>query len=470
MNYSPSDTIVAVATPPGLGGVAIVRVSGPDSLPILRKIVRRNRGGSLEWSARHMYYVQVVDNRDSSSEQIIDRALAVYMPGPYSYTGEDVAEIQCHGGDVLARLIVDVCVSNGARLALPGEFTYRAFMAGKLDLSEAESVLSLIEAKSKSGVVLAANNLKGALSASIEKLRDGILDIIAQYEAEIDYGDEIETSDTSLVAGRCSEFLNEVEDLLHRASEGRTMAEGVETVLVGPPNAGKSTLWNALIGQNKALVTPYPGTTRDQLEDYVYVNNVLLHLIDTAGLHESGDPVERLGMEKTLEALSEAELCLVVLDAHSDIPSDFKLTLSELSTRVAKDPCFRVLAIMNKCDLGVKVTPKDLTDMWGIRDVCQTSLKFGDGLEEIKSKLGALCHSSLTSCDMAISLSQRQRESLQQVRAALLRLQEGIVKAVPCDCLLLDLHDCLQALNSLTGHDVSEDVLNRVFSKFCLGK
>ena len=464
MNYSPLDTIVATATPPGLGGVAIVRISGSKALSVLKMIVR---DGQLKvWQARHMYYCEIVDQ----DGQTVDKALAVYMPSPHSYTGEDVAEIHCHGGSVLASVIVDISLHYGARLAQPGEFTYRAFMAGKLDLAEAESILSLIEAKSKSGVILAANNLKGAFSQSLAKLRSDILDLIAQYEAEIDYGDEIAASDVSLIKDKCQTFLQFTDSLLCRANEGRALTEGLETVLIGPPNAGKSTLWNALIGQDKALVTPYPGTTRDQLEDYVYVKGVMLHLIDTAGLHEAQDPVERLGIEKTQAALEKAQVAVIVLDCSLDIESDFKKIMSDMAKKLEKSDDFKVLVILNKCDCGIKLTPEQVTETFGFRYICRTSLKFADGLEGVKESLAQLCRPLLSSEKVALSMNQRQRQALTKVKEALLNLDSAIKVNLPCDCLLLDLHNCLTALNELTGDDVSEDILDRVFSKFCLGK
>lgn len=464
MNYSPLDTIVATATPPGLGGVAIVRISGSEALSILKMTVKN--GQQKVWQARYMYYCEIVDERG----QTVDKALAVYMPSPHSYTGEDVAEIHCHGGSILAGIIVDICLYYGARLAQPGEFTYRAFMAGKLDLAEAESVLSLIEAKSKSAVVLAANNLNGAFSKSLDQLRNDILDLISQYEAEIDYGDEIAASDVSLIEDKCQTFIQFTDSLLCRANEGRTLTEGLETVLIGPPNAGKSTLWNALIGQDKALVTPYPGTTRDQLEDYVYVEGITLHLIDTAGMHKAQDPVEQLGIKKAEAALQKAELAVIVLDCSIDIEPDFKKVMSDIAKRAKNSDDFKVLVVLNKCDCGVKLTPDTVTEMFNFRHICQASLKFSDGLEDVKKNIAQLCQPLLTSDKAAISMNRRQRQALTKVKEALLDLDSGVKSNMPCDCLLLDLHNCLTSLNELTGHNVSEDILDRVFSKFCLGK
>lgn len=461
MNCSPLDTIAAAATPPGSGGVAIVRISGSESLKILQSITSRGDSG---WKPRYMYFCNIKD----SDGRILDQVLAVFMPGPHSYTGEDVAEIHCHGGWVLAQLVVDLCISYGARLAVPGEFTYRAFMAGKLDLTEAEAVLDLIGAKSKNSVLLAAESLNGGLSNQLDKLRNSLLDLIAGYEAEIDYGDEIEVSDTSLIAVKCREFLEFTDDLLHKADEGRVLIDGINTVLAGPPNAGKSTLWNALIGEDRALVTPYPGTTRDQLEEQVSVGGVFLRLIDTAGLHETSDPVEKLGIAKTKASISEAELAIVVLDGSCEMPSDFEPVMSDIIKKMSEKHG-KVLAVLNKTDCGVKLNPLEIKQKFAVDNVCQASVKFGQGVADIKKSLADICQTDIRSAG-AVGLNQRQRQVLNEVREALLRLKSASDQGMPCDCLLLDLNECLRAVDELSGRDISEDVLDRVFSKFCLGK
>ena len=451
MNSYLIETIAAVATPAGSGGVAIVRLSGPESLSAACKLLHKEKSS---WKPRFMHLCRVYDEED----RVIDQVLAVYMPSPHSYTGEDVVEIHCHGGWVIPNLITDRCISCGARLAEPGEFTYRAFLSGKMNLAEAEAVLSLIEAKSKDAAVLAAESLNGALSLPINSLKNDILNLIAQYEAEIDYGDEIGVSDTSALASECSRFLKTVNELLEMSSKGRDIIDGIKTVLVGPPNAGKSTLWNALIGKNKALVTPYPGTTRDVLEEYVNIGGICLHLIDTAGLHETEDAVEKLGIAKTRDFLSQAELVIAVIDGSSDIPEDFCSILSGLSGSV--------LAVLNKRDCGSRITGAYLSEKFGISSV-ETSLKFGHGLDSIKESVINICKKERC-VNTALSINQRQRQVLVRLRDSLLAMQSSA--GMPCDCLLLDLRECLEAINELTGENVSEDILDRVFSKFCLGK
>lgn len=458
MYPSQLDTIVALATPPGLGGVAIVRLSGMEALPIAQALSGRQH----PWEPRHLYYSPIRD----AQGQILDRALVVYMAAPHSYTGEEVAEIHCHGGMVVAQLVIDLCLERGARLATPGEFTYRAYLAGKIDLAEAESILSLIEARSKGAVYLAAQNLGGGLARQLGGLKDSILEIVAQLEAQLDYGEELESLDPLWLKERVTLLGREIASLWQEAEEGRLVVEGLETVLVGPPNAGKSTLWNKLLGQERALVTPYAGTTRDQLQEYLYLEGLALHLIDTAGLRESSDPVESLGIAKTREALARASLVLVVLDGSQELSSDMSELLSDLSQK----PQLKLLVVLNKRDCGVLLSPSDLQERFGLTHVCQTALKWDQGLEGVKRAIVELGRSGREVSDGALSLSQRQRQALLGVRQAWDSLVKGVQAEAPWDCLLLDLHQALRSLNELTGQDVSNEILERVFSKFCLGK
>lgn len=457
MNNSFTGTIAAAATPPGSGGVAIVRLSGPDSLSVAEKVVKKAPG----WIPRHMYFCRVCDGEG----RLVDEALSVYMPAPHSYTGEDVVEIHCHGGLVIPNIIVDLCVAAGARLAQPGEFTYRAFMSGKMDLAEAEAVSALIQARSKDGAVLAAANLSGSLSAQIKSLKDEILDTVAQFEAEIDYGDEFVSTDISLMKEKCQAVLREVREILAMASRGRSLTEGIETVLIGPPNAGKSTLWNLLIGEDRALVTPYPGTTRDILTEYVNLDGLCLHVTDTAGLHETSDIVERMGIDKTLGSLDRAELVIIILDGSRDIPGDFLEALEG----VVNMPDKRPLLLLNKLDCGSRADEELLRKRFGFEAVCRCSLKLGQGVTEIKQKIRDICLKDNVNIK-PLSINQRQRQIVSKLEDNLTSLLRDLDSGVTCDCLLWYLHDCIGWIDELTGTNVSDDILDRVFSKFCLGK
>ena len=449
-SFLADDTIVGVATPSGSGGVAIVRMSGPSALEIADKFIRKR---SAIWQPRYMYLCKVVN----SQEQLIDKVLAVSMPSPTSYTGENVVEIHCHGGWLLPRLIVDLCVSHGARLAEPGEFTYRAFMSGKMSLTQAESVLDIIEAKSKDALLLATDGLTGRLSEAIRTLKDDILDLIAQYEADI----------SSLVI-KSETFLETVERLIDGAYKGRDVIDGIDTVLIGPPNAGKSTLWNALIGQNKALVTPYPGTTRDILEDYVNVNGVYLHLTDTAGLHDTSDPIEKLGIERAKEVLKNARIVLLVLDGSQKMSEEFMTIFSDIANNVRTD---NVLVILNKSDISKTISEEDVRRILKIDcEICQVSLLNKSDIENVKENIVKICQTDMKPDIKPISVNQRQLQALNEIKESLISLQNGAKSNLTCDCLLLELHECLMSINCLTGDNVSDDIIDRVFSKFCLGK
>ena len=297
-------------------------------------------------------------------------------------------------------------------------------------------------------------------------LKYSILEIVAQLEAQLDYGEELESLDPLWLKERVTLLGREIASLWQEAEEGRLVVEGLETVLVGPPNAGKSTLWNKLLGQERALVTPYAGTTRDQLQEYLYLEGLALHLIDTAGLRESSDPVESLGIAKTREALERASLVLVVLDGSQELSSDMSELLSDLSQK----PQLKLLVVLNKRDCGVLLSPSDLQERFGLTHVCQTALKWDQGLEGVKRAIVELGRSGREVSDGALSLSQRQRQALLGVRQAWDSLVKGVQAEAPWDCLLLDLHQALRSLNELTGQDVSNEILERVFSKFCLGK
>ncbi|MBQ7502344.1 tRNA uridine-5-carboxymethylaminomethyl(34) synthesis GTPase MnmE [bacterium] len=457
MNNSFADTIAAVATPPGSGGVAIVRLSGPDSLRTAEEVVRKSPG----WIPRRMYFCKISDGEDN----VIDEALTVYMPAPHSYTGEDVVEIHCHGGLAVPNIIVDLCVAAGARLAHPGEFTYRAFMSGKMDLAEVEAVLALIQARSKDGAALAAACLGGSLSAHIKSVKDKILDVAARYEAEIDYGDEFVSSDMSVMRDNCEAVLEEVEGIISMASRGRTLTEGIETVLIGPPNAGKSTLWNLLIGEDRALVTPYPGTTRDMLAEYVNLDGLCLHVTDTAGLRDTDDFVESLGIAKTKGSLDRAELIIIVIDGSCDIPEDFLTVLDS----VVKMPDKRLLLLLNKQDCGLTADEEMLRRRFSLDAICRCSLKLGQGTAEIKQKIRDICLKDNVNTK-PLNVNQRQRQIIVKLRDNLTSLLRDLDSGVTCDCLLYYLHDCIRWIDELTGENVSDDILDRVFSKFCLGK
>lgn len=457
-----TDVIVAIATPRGEGGVAIVRLSGSGCETILRALVERPRHLSDSWQPRHMYLGRVVDSQKSA----LDEVLAVFMPAPHSYTGENVAEIHCHGGFLLPSLIVDRCVELGARLAEPGEFTLRAFLNGKLDLAQAEAVLGLIQASSAAAVRLQAQGLEGALSQRVKCLRSRLLNLVARLEAEIDFGEEVDSVSAEEQSSEADGVSRDIYLLLNDARNGDVLAQGVNVALSGPPNAGKSTLWNKLLGEERALVTPIPGTTRDRLEAGCTVNGCYLHLIDTAGLHQSADYVEQLGMQRTREAIEKAELNVVILDGSSAWNRENEELVSLMA---GTDP----LILLNKRDLGVKLSESEAAGHFGAAagSVLSVSLLDDGDLPLIKQRLSERIRAVTDKYgEGVVSINQRQMQALNRASAALQNYRQGVAMAMPSDCLLSDLHRALGCLGEVTGENVSEDILDRVFSAFCLGK
>jgi len=453
------ETIVAVATPPGEGGVAIVRLSGPRAEAILAQVVRRARGEGV-WESHRLYVGQAF----SATDQLLDEVLAVLMKGPRSYTREDVGEIHCHGGLVVPGLVLDSCVSRGARLATPGEFTLRAFLSGRIDLGQAESVLALIQAGSAGAARLAAEGLQGALSKQVASLRKELLEWMAFWEAEFDFGDEVPRMTGGQVAGRLSRARDALQCLLAGALEGRASGEGLLTVLVGPPNAGKSTLWNLLLGEERALVTAHPGTTRDLLERPVHFGGHCLRLVDSAGLRPGGGPIERLGMNRCRQVVGQAEMLVVVLDSSLPWPRGLEL-LSEASRRVP------TVVVLNKRDLPQRLGVRDLEDRLHCDAVVPTCLLRPEEATSVRAALlEAATRAGAGRAAGALSVNHRQWQALVRAREHLESLENGLQEGMPWDCLAVDLRLAVSVLGEITGENVTDEVLEQVFSTFCLGK
>lgn len=449
--------------------MAIVRLSGPASLSIVSRLVRRPADKRAEgqsshlgaWQSHHMYWGRVYDG----AGQPLDEVLAVYMKAPHSYTGEDTAEIQGHGGIVLPQLIVQRCVQLGARLATPGEYTMRAFLHGKLDLSQSEAVLGLIQASSQAEVLLNAQGLGGALSRRVQKLRSELLDLVARLEAEIDFGEEVEGLSEVEQLQRVRQVRQGLAQLLENARCGDTLAHGVAVALCGPPNAGKSTLWNSLLGEERALVTPVPGTTRDRLEATCTLKGAYLRLVDTAGLRHSEDYVEQLGIERSRAAIAQADLNLVVLDGSQPWNDE----LEELAALVRERPC---LVVLNKRDLGQRLSGEQVAARFGVATpaVLAVSLLNEADLAPLQEALVAQVRRLVGNTEGAVCVNQRQAQALDRAGECLWRYEQGVNAQMPSDCLLSDLHLALSRLGDVTGDNVGEDIVSAVFAKFCLGK
>jgi len=455
----PPDTIAAISTPPGPGAIGVLRLSGSRAVQIAEGCFRPLRAKSLsQHPPRTLVYGDLLDREG----QPIDRVLCTYSRGPASYTGEDTAEFQCHGSPMVLSLGLDALFSLGARQAGPGEFTRRAFLNGKLDLAQAEAVGDLLEAKNREGARHAAGQLTGALSRKIEAIYSALVDVMAHFHAVLDYPDE--DIDPFRMEELDKALLDQYQALCALTASyrrGRYLRDGIPCAIVGRPNAGKSSLLNALVGYDRAIVTDIPGTTRDTVEERVELGGVTLRLVDTAGLRDSDDPIEQMGVARSRRAMEEAGLILVLLDQSQPAGRE-DAALVRQAVELAP-----TIILLNKMDLPPRLEWTSELDIAPHAPICaKTGLGLGDLAElisrEFPREKGQQAGELLT--------NQRQMEAAQRAQAAVLRSREALEAGVTPDALLTDVEEALSALGELTGQSVREDVTNRIFSRFCVGK
>lgn len=453
--YTLDDTIAAIGTPLGYGGIGIVRLSGPEALSILKQVFQTPEGG--EPVPRRITFGRVVD---PDGDDVLDEVLAFYIPAPHTYTRQDVAEIQGHGGPVSLQRILNLVLRYGARLAEPGEFTLRAFVNGRLDLAQAEAVLDLIQARTEAGHRIAVGQLSGRLSDAVRRVRRQLLDVLAYLEASIDFTDEeVPLQD---ITGPLHGVLDEMARLLRDADQGIIYRQGVRAAIVGRPNVGKSSLLNALLRVERAIVTEVPGTTRDTLEETINLRGVPLVLIDTAGITETEDRVERLGIMRSREALQRADLALLVLDGSQPLQTADR----EIAALIGNRP---TIIVVNKVDLGPSLI--DIDTLPVDASCVRVSALTGTGLELLEEALvDAVLSGRTISSDCPMVSNPRHKALLAQaaehVRAALLAYAEGL----PADFVSIDVVAAVTALGEITGETASEDLLNAIFTQFCVGK
>lgn len=455
------DTIAAVATAYGEGGIGIIRISGEKSLDILRDIFEFG-GETREIQSRRMTYGRIIDKENNC---IIDEVLAVYMKGPKTYTAEDVVEINCHGSVVSLRKTLELVLRKGARMAEPGEFTKRAFLNGRLDLSQAEAVIDVVKAKTDRSFDVAISQLEGGLSLKISEIRQKLLDLLVDITVNIDYPDEdIEEITYENIGQNILLIANMIEKLLSTASTGRMIREGIRIAIVGKPNVGKSSLMNGLLKESRAIVTEVPGTTRDTIEEALSIRNIPVYLVDTAGIRDTSDKVEKIGIEKSKEAFNNADFVIFIIDGSRALSIEDEQIADHLEGK-------KSLVLINKCDLARAVDIKDVRKLVPDADIIETSLADGSGIEEIEEFIENMVyggeisqsHSTMVNNVRHIDLLARSRDSLNDARSMTAAGQA-------LEFIEVDVRSAYESLGEITGETVSDDIINEVFARFCLGK
>ncbi|WP_336824535.1 tRNA uridine-5-carboxymethylaminomethyl(34) synthesis GTPase MnmE [Sporosarcina sp. USHLN248] len=458
------DTIAAISTPIGEGAIAIVRLSGDEAIDVADRIFRSPSGKRLADEQSHtIHYGHLVD---PSTDEVVEEVMVSIMKAPKTFTREDVVEINCHGGLVAVNRVLSLTLRMGARLAEPGEFSKRAFMNGRIDLSQAEAVMDLIRAKTDRAMNVALNQMEGKLSRLIGDLRQALLETLAQVEVNIDYPeyDDVEEVTIPLMTEKCTWVKREIEKLLRTSSQGKILREGLSTVIIGRPNVGKSSLLNSLVQENKAIVTEIAGTTRDIIEEYVNVRGVPLRLIDTAGIRETEDIVERIGVERSRQVLKEADLILLVLN-HSEELSDEDIRLFEATEGMDR------IVIVNKTDLPRRIDIQQVENIVGEGQIVTTSLLKDEGVEELEEAIAKLFfEGTIDSGDMTYVSNARHIALLHKAHQAIEDALAAAEAGVPVDMIQIDLTRSWELLGEIIGDTVQDSLINQLFSQFCLGK
>ncbi|BDZ32357.1 tRNA uridine-5-carboxymethylaminomethyl(34) synthesis GTPase MnmE [Lactiplantibacillus sp. WILCCON 0030] len=456
------DTIAAISTPPGEGGISIIRISGDKTFEVVAQIFK---GKDLRKVHSHtINYGHIVD---PESQQEVDEVMASVMRAPKTYTREDIIEINCHGGLVATNEILQLILSHGARMAEPGEFTKRAFLNGRLDLSQAEAVMDLIRAKTDKSMKVALNQLDGDLSTLIRHLRQDILDVLAQVEVNIDYPeyDAVEAMTTKMLKEKAAEVGQSIDQLLATAKQGKVLREGLATAIIGRPNVGKSSLLNHLLHEDKAIVTDVAGTTRDVIEEYVNVRGVPLKLVDTAGIRDTDDKVEKIGVERSRKAIGAADLVLLVLDNSQPLTKEDQALLAE--TKSSKR-----IVILNKTDLPAKLDQAELFTAVDPADVMSMSVLQQAGVEQLEQRIAKMFfNEGIESSQNSVMVTNaRHIGLLNQAKQALQDVQTGIAAGMPVDLVQIDMTRCWEFLGQITGDSYEDELIDQLFSQFCLGK
>ena len=461
-----TDTIAAIATALSPSGIGIIRISGEEAFEVANRIFKAKSGKSiLEMASHTVHYGHIYDG-----DEIIDEVMVLLMKAPNSFTMEDTVEIDCHGGVYVMNRILQTVLKNGARLSEPGEFTKRAFLNGRIDLTKAEAIMDLIQSKNEAARKNSMTHLKGDLYRKIKALREDIIYEIAFIESALDDPEHISLEGFhERLSGKSVNIIKEIEKLLNSADNGRLIKEGINTVIVGKPNAGKSSFLNLLLGEDRAIVTDIAGTTRDTLEESVYLDGMTLNLIDTAGIRDTEDVVEKIGVNKAKEALEKADLMVYIVDSSVELDENDKEIIDLLDNS-------KTVVLLNKSDLEVVVDEEGIRKIFAdknamIPDILTISAKEKEGLDAFTSLIKEKFFSGQISFDDEVTISSlRQKEALSSALQSMKMVQQSLEDDMPEDFYSIDLMNAYACLGEIIGEEVGEDLVNEIFSKFCMGK
>jgi len=452
------DTICAISTPQGEGGIGIIRISGNNALSILKKIFK-TKGNKKGFSSHRLYLGYIIDPK---KKKVIDEVFAVFMAGPKTYTREDVVEIYSHAGYAVQKGILSCVIESGARIAEPGEFTKRAFLNGRIDLLQAESVLDIIKSETDAELETAVNQLKGLLSQKLNRIKENIKDALVDIETQIDFSDEDIFVEQKEVLKRLKNVKKDLDIIIESYYEGRAIKSGFNVLILGRTNVGKSSLLNALVMEDKAIVTPIPGTTRDIIEDIIHIKGVKMKLLDTAGIRKPQSIVEDLGIERARQKIEEADIILWILDGSTEYIDE-----DEEVYRSIKDK--NIIAVINKIDLPERID-KEILKQKKINTVVEISALKNIGLEELKDMVYKNLMGKTKKRQPVLITNLRHKEALIKTRDAITKAMENMINDEPLEFVSFELNDALYHLGLITGETCPEDILNTIFEKFCIGK
>ena len=455
-------TIAAISTATGNGGIGIIRMSGKKSFEILNKIFNPINKNDEEIKGYSMKFGYIYDPK---TQEKIDEVLVSYFVAPKSYTTENMCEINSHGGIIVEKKILELCLENGAELAEPGEFTKRAFLGGRIDLAQAESVIDLINSKSDNEAKASINQLEGNLSKKIHLIRDKLLDVMSDIEANIDYPEyDIEQITNDKIRKVLSEVKVDLNDLSNTFENGKILKEGVKTIILGKPNAGKSSLLNTILKEERAIVSEFAGTTRDTIEEFVNIDGITLKLIDTAGIRKTDDKIEEIGVKRALKLSEDADLIIAIFDGSKELDQEDIEILNIIKNK-------KSIILLNKKDIGDINLEKNNKLINSFENIIKVSAKTGEGIEEIYKKISELFKSKEISMNDGVIITNVRHKN--QIDKAIKSVNEAILSnesGFPIDIVSIPIKQILNDLSAITGEDVSEDIINEIFSKFCLGK